>query len=72
MKTIAAEDFQEQCLSILDQVEPDGLLITKDGKPVARLVPIQPNSADLIGALKDKIKVKGDVMSTGLSWNAES
>ena len=50
MKTIAVEDFRDQCLSILDQVEAGGILITKDGKPVAQLMPIRPSSAGLIGA----------------------
>ncbi|HOB74821.1 MAG TPA: type II toxin-antitoxin system prevent-host-death family antitoxin [Phycisphaerae bacterium] len=72
MRAIAAEDFRDQWLSILDEVEAEGVLITKDGKPVARLVPIRSQSAGLIGALKGKIKIKGDIMSTGVHWDAES
>ena len=71
MKQIAAAKFKERCLSILDRVGPDGIVITKRGKPVARLVPIRTDSADLIGALEGKIKIKGDILSTGAGWDAQ-
>ena len=72
MKTIAAAKFKEQCLAILDSVDPEGVVITKHGKPVAKLIPIGTESADLIGSLEGKIEVKGDIQSTGLEWDAES
>ncbi|MCC7345451.1 MAG: type II toxin-antitoxin system prevent-host-death family antitoxin [Deltaproteobacteria bacterium] len=72
METIGSAKFKEQCLSLLDRVGPEGIVITKHGKAVAKLVPISAESSGLIGSLKGKIKVKGDVMSTGASWNAES
>jgi hypothetical protein len=34
----------------------------KDGEPVAHL----------IGSMKDKVQVKGDIFSTGIKWDAES
>ena len=71
MKTIAAAKFKEQCLSIIDNVEPEGIIITKHGKPVAKLVPVKRFS-DLIGSMKGKIKIKGDIFSTGIKWDAES
>lgn len=72
MKRIAAAKFKEQCLSILDRVEPEGIVITKHGKPIATLKPIKAESANLIGSLKGKIKIKGDILETGLKWNAQS
>jgi prevent-host-death family protein len=72
MKTIGAAQFKQQCLAILDRVGPDGLVITKHGKPVAKLMPIASKPAGLIGSLKGKLKIKGDVLSTGLRWDAES
>lgn len=71
MKQIGAAKFKEQCLALLNEVDPDGIVITKHGKPVARLVPIAADSASLIGSLADKLEIKGDIMSTGLDWNAE-
>ena len=72
MKTIGSAKFKEQCLSILDRVGPEGVLITKHGKPVAKLIPVAAESSDLMGSLKGKIKIKGDLLSTGLVWNAQS
>ena len=72
MKTVSAAKFKEQCLALLDRVDADGIIITKHGKPVAKLVPVHADSAKLIGSLKGKIKIKGDIMSTGVKWDAES
>jgi antitoxin (DNA-binding transcriptional repressor) of toxin-antitoxin stability system len=71
MKQIGAAKFKEQCLAILDRLPGEGLVITKRGKPVAQLVPIQVASAALIGSLKDRIKLKGDVLGTGVKWDAQ-
>ncbi len=72
MKQIAAGKFKEQCLSILDNVGVEGIVITKRGKPVAKLIPIRAASASLIGALKGKLTISGDTLSTGQRWKAES
>lgn len=71
MKTIAAAKFKEQCLALLDEVGPDGIVITKRGKPVAKLIPFESDSANLIGSLKGKLEIKGKILSTGVSWDAE-
>lgn len=72
MKQIAAAKFKEQCLSILDDVGHEGIVITKRGKPVAKLIPIRAESASLIGSLKGKVKIKGNILSTGINWHAQS
>jgi len=69
MQVIKASQFKQQCLALLDRLDADGLLITKRGKPVARLVPAD---AGLIGCLKGKIEIRGDLFSTGLNWDAQS
>ena len=68
--TIGAAKFKEQCLSLMDALEPEGLVITKHGHPVARLMPIEFEPGDLIGCLEGKVGIKGDVYSTGVSWEA--
>ena len=70
MKKIAAAKFKEQCLSILDHLGPDGIVVTKHGKPVAKVIPFGRASADLIGALRNRLVVRGDIMTTGVRWNA--
>jgi prevent-host-death family protein len=71
MKHIAAAKFKEQCLAILDDVDADGIVITKRGRPVAKLIPIYAESSDLIGSLSGKLTIKGDVMSTGVTRDAQ-
>ena len=70
MMTIGAAKFKEQCLALLDHLGDDGLVITKRGKPVARLLPYERRHAELIGSLSHKVKVRGDIFSTGVEWEA--
>jgi len=39
---------------------------------VARLVPVETESASLIGKFKGRIRIRGKILSTGLRWDAES
>lgn len=72
MKTIGAAKFKENCLALLDRLDRDGLVITKRGKPVARLVPFEQQHGELIGSLSHKIDVRGDIFSTGVEWDADA
>jgi prevent-host-death family protein len=72
MEQINASKFKEQCLALLDNLDPEGIVITKHGKPVARLIPASSDCADLIGSMKGKIRIHGGILSTGLNWDAES
>jgi prevent-host-death family protein len=73
IKAINASDFKAKCLKILDELEPSGVLILKRGKPVARLIPVADQTPlQLVGSLKGKIKIKGDILSTNVKWNAQS
>lgn len=71
MKQIGAATFKEHCLSLLDEVDDEGIVITKRGKPVAKLVPIRAASSMLIGSLKGRITIKGEILSTGLKRHAQ-
>jgi len=70
MKTMAVAKFKEQCLAIVDRLSPEGIIITKRGRPVARLLPIERSSAELIGCLEGRIHVTGDIVSTGVSGDS--
>jgi prevent-host-death family protein len=72
VEQINASKFKEQCLALLDNLDPEGILITKHGKPVARVIPASVDCSRLIGSMKGRITVKGDILSTGIRWNAES
>ena len=43
-KTISAAQFKEKCLAILDEVGPEGIVVAKHGKPVAKLIAIGSDS----------------------------
>ena len=76
MKTgtiIDVAKFKEHCLELLDDLDPEGLVITKeDGRPVARLIPHPQSSKMLIGSLRDQLQIHGDIFSTGVAWDANA
>jgi prevent-host-death family protein len=65
MKTMPAGQFKARCLRLMDEVNStrEPVLITKKGKPVAKLVPANSNPDKVFGALRGKIKIVGDIMS---------
>ncbi len=76
MKTIAAGQFKQICLRLLDEVGESGepILITKRDKPVAQLVPVRPERADdWRGAMHDRGEIHADLLPPALDsaeWNA--
>jgi prevent-host-death family protein len=72
VKTMSATQFKAECLGILDEVGAGGeVVITKRGKPVARLVPIQPVQKSTRGLWKGG-RVAGDIVhfDTSQLWDA--
>jgi len=71
-RTISATEFKAKCLQIFDNLGPDGIIVEKRGKPVAKVIPIRTNNSEWIGSMKGEIKILGDIMSAGIKWDAES
>jgi prevent-host-death family protein len=73
MKSIAAGKFKNQCLKMLDDVATTrmSVVITKRGRPVAKLVPYlePPRKAGLAGSI---LKETGDPFRTGEQWHADA
>ena len=71
---IAAGAFKARCLRLLDEVEQQRseIVITKRGRPVARLVPIGESAPAIFGRLKGTGRIIGDIFSTGESWEADA
>jgi prevent-host-death family protein len=71
IKTIPAGAFKARCLAIMDEVasKRESVVITKRGKPVAKLVPVEKEKDDIFGFMKGKgkIEIKGDIVSPILS-----
>ena len=64
MKKIPAGQFKAKCLAIMDRVQKTGesVLITKHGKPVARLSPAPAAPEDVFGYMAGKVKIVGDIV----------
>jgi prevent-host-death family protein len=64
-KTIAAGSFKAHCLRLMDEVQSTRrpLLITKKGRPVAKLVPVDPQPEDIFGCLRGQVEIVGDILA---------
>ena len=72
MKSLNVSEFRERCLSLFEQLPAEGIEITKRGEPIARVVPVRQDNADLIGSLRGAFEIAGDILSTSEKWDAES
>jgi prevent-host-death family protein len=76
MRTIAAGEFKQTCLRVLDEVGASGepIVITKRGQPVAQLSAVKPGRADdWLGAMRDRGEVRGDLVAPAAEpgeWDA--
>jgi prevent-host-death family protein len=64
-KYVAAADFKANCLRLMDEVAQQRrpIIITKRGKPVAKLVPVETETIDLFGRMVGSIKICGDIIN---------
>jgi len=68
MRTMKASEFKAKCLAVMDEVAATGepVTITKNGKPVAKLVSPGTGEApvkSIIGLHKGQIEILGDIIS---------
>ena len=72
---IAAGKFKANCLKIMDNVKNyhQEIVITKHGKPVAKLVPIDGEKPETVfGIMKDRINLMGDIIEPiDEKWSAD-
>ena len=74
MKSIQAGEFKAKCLQIMDEVNEKhiSIIITKHGKPVAKLVPIDPTVKSAFGCLKNTVSIQQDITSPiDVEWEAD-
>jgi prevent-host-death family protein len=69
MKKMAAGSFKAHCLAVMDEVQAkkETVVITKHGKPVAKLVPANKDTDDIYNFLAGKGAITGDVISPAIS-----
>ena len=72
-RTVKASEFKATCLRLMDEVEVSGeeIVITKNGRPTARLVPYRKPPGAWFGADRDIIEIVGDIISpVEADWEA--
>lgn len=72
-RVMKAAEFKARCLEVMDEVEATGkpVIITKRGRAVAQLGPVVRRPRTLVGFLKGRIRIKGDIVSPlDVEWDA--
>jgi prevent-host-death family protein len=70
---IPAGEFKARCLKLMDEVRTTRrpIVITKRGKPVARLVPVEEAPPSIFGRMRGTVTILGDIVGpTGEEWHA--
>src|SRR5688572_8842559 len=65
MGNVPATEFKAKCLELMDRVAQrrETFVITKRGKPVAKLVPVEPKPKESIfGWMRGKATITGDIV----------
>ncbi len=77
MRTMPAGQFKATCLAVMDEVQAkrEPVLVTKNGKPVAKLVPLDLKEGEdpLDAFYFGKIEILGDIVSSSYTdeeWDA--
>ena len=73
MQRVPAAQFKSQCLALMDQVAESGrpVIVTKHGKPVVQIVPVERDEEDIFGFLAGKGRIVGDIENSvrASDWN---
>ena len=75
-KTMPAGLFKSKCLAVMDEVQAkcESVIITKHGKPVAKLVPVDPGRDDFYDSMKGQVTILGDIVGPVFSeeeWDTD-
>jgi prevent-host-death family protein len=72
---IPAGEFKAKCLQVIDEVQRlrMPIVITKRGKPVAKLVPLDEHTGSFVGSMKGTMEIIGDIISpSDVKWEADA
>ena len=75
VRTIKASEFKARCLKLMDEVADNGaeIVITKNGRPVSRLIPWRRKPDTLFGIDRGKLEILGDIDEPlDVAWEAET
>lgn len=70
-QSLGTAEFKAKCLELLEDVAASGneYVVTKRGRPMARIVPIAPRARSSFGAWKERMEVVGDLVHA--DWSDE-
>ena len=71
---VKASEFKATCLQLMDRVAETGeeIVITKNGRPVSRLVPYLRRPRTLFGIDRGRIELVGDIIEpVDVEWEAQ-
>ena len=71
---IKASEFKTKCLQLMDRVAETGeeIVITKNGRPVSRLLPYRTKPRTLFGIDRGRIELVGDIIEPlDVEWDAQ-
>ena len=71
---IPAGEFKAKCLKVLDEIQwkRKQIIVTKRGKPVAKLVPVDDEPESFIGSMRGTMEILGDIVSPlDVKWEAD-
>ena len=74
-RIIKASEFKATCLKLMDEVAENGgeIVITKNGRPTAKLVAYREKPQTLLGIDRGKLEILGDVVAPiDAEWKADS
>lgn len=74
-RVIKASEFKAKCLKLMDQVAETGqeIVVTKNGRPVSRLVPYRTKPSTFFGRDRGRIRILGDIVEpVDVEWEAET
>ena len=74
VRTITATEFKAKCLRLMDEIDETNteLVITKNGRPVSRLIPYREMPHAPFGRDRDIIQIHGDIIEPlDVEWEAE-
>ena len=75
VRTIKSSEFKARCLELMDEVADNGaeIVITKNGRPVSRLIPWRKKPDTLFGIDRGKLEILGDIDEPlDAAWEAET
>jgi prevent-host-death family protein len=75
LEEVPATAFKDSCLQLIDRVQQtrEEIVVTKHGRPVAKLVAFEEGKVSIFGLLAGSVTIHGDIVSPlDEAWDAES